>query len=104
MILSQAARVLAFNIFQDLQEASSSGDRIGTSAVTTYLCNNYTSPIHKDEDAVTGLCAQFQLQAKSILKEYSFIHADYRLYFVSRSNSLWWDSIPKLLAFYKQPL
>ena len=89
MILSQAARVLAFNIFKDLQETSSSGDRVGTSAVTTYLCNNYTSPIHKDDDAATSLCAQIQLQAKSTLKEYSFIHADYRIFFVSRFNSLW---------------
>jgi len=89
MILSQAVRVLAFNIFKDLQETSLSGYRVGTSAVTTYLCNNYTSPIHKDDDAATGLCAQIQLQAKSNLREYSFIHTDYRLYFVSRSNSLW---------------
>lgn len=89
MILLEAARVLAFGIFKDLRETASDGDRIGTSAATTYLCNNYTSPIHKDQDAATGLCAQFGLQAKSALHEYSFIHADYRVYFVSRSNSLW---------------
>lgn len=89
MILLEATRILAFGIFEDLQKASFNGDRIGTSAVTTYLCNNYTSPIHKDEDSVTGLCAQLELQAKSSLCEYSFIHADYRVYFVSRSNSLW---------------
>jgi hypothetical protein len=89
MILLEATRILAFEIFKDLQEASSSGDRIGTSAATTYSCNNYTSPIHKDQDEVTGICTQLELQAKSSLCEYSFIHADYRVYFVSRSNSLW---------------
>ena len=89
MILLEATRILAFDIFKDLKEVSSSGDRIGTSAATTYLCNNYTSPIHKDQDAATGLCAQFSLQANSALCEYSFVHADYRIYFVSRSNSLW---------------
>ena len=94
MILMEATRILAFGIFHDLQKFSSSGDRIGTSAVTTYLCNNYTSPIHKDEDETTGLCAQFSLQAKSTLHEYSFIHADYRIYFVSRSNSLWFGPFP----------
>jgi len=93
MILLESTRVLAFDIFKDLKTASSNGDRIGTSAATTYLCNNYTSPIHKDHDAATGLCAQFGLQAKSALHEYSFIHADYRVYFVSRSNSLWYGWI-----------
>jgi hypothetical protein len=89
MILFEATRILAFDIFKDLKETSSNGDRIGTSAATTYLCNNYTSPIHKDQDAATGICVQLELQAKSILHEYSFVHADYRVYFVSRSNSLW---------------
>lgn len=89
MILLEATRILAFGIFTELRKASFNGDRIGTSAATTYSCNNYTSPIHKDEDAVAGLCAQLELLAKSSLCEYSFIHADYGVYFVSRSNSLW---------------
>jgi len=63
-------------------------DRLGISGTNTYLCNNYTSPLHCDNNSGTSLCAQYKLQALSALDEYSFIHADYGLYIVSCQNSL----------------
>ncbi|KDR64965.1 hypothetical protein GALMADRAFT_82467 [Galerina marginata CBS 339.88] len=89
MILSETARIFSFDHFAALDKASNEGDRLGTSGATTYLCNNYTAPLHKDNDVAPGICAQYQLQARKDLKEYSFIYGDYRKYVVSRSNSLW---------------
>jgi hypothetical protein len=93
MILSEAARIMSFDHFKDLEQSGKEGDRLGTLGATTYLCNNYTSPLHCDSDTVPGLCAQYHLQARKDLREYSFIYGDYRMYMVSRSNSLWYYSI-----------
>ena len=89
MILSVAARILSYPITKQLEEDSADADRLGISGANTYLCNNYTSPLHRDHDSGTGLCAQYELQALCSLDEYSFNHADYGLYMVSRRNSLW---------------
>ncbi|KDR79087.1 hypothetical protein GALMADRAFT_63468, partial [Galerina marginata CBS 339.88] len=89
MILSEAARIFSFDHFKALDKASNEGDRLGTSGATTYHCNNYTAPLHKDNDTVPGICSQYQLQARKDLKEYSFIYGDYRKYVVARTNSLW---------------
>ncbi|KDR82477.1 hypothetical protein GALMADRAFT_57184 [Galerina marginata CBS 339.88] len=90
MILSEAGRVILLDVYKDLQDISAHGDRLGLSGANTYSCNNYTSPLHCDNDAGAGLCAQLDLQAKSALYEYGFIYADNRVYFASRSNSLWY--------------
>ncbi|EDR07210.1 uncharacterized protein LACBIDRAFT_298859 [Laccaria bicolor S238N-H82] len=89
MVMSEIARLFHHPLYQELKEASAAGDRLGTSGATLYSCNNYTSPLHCDDDATRGLCAQYQLQAISKFFEYSFIFADYGLYFVSRTGSLW---------------
>ncbi|KDR84702.1 hypothetical protein GALMADRAFT_53967, partial [Galerina marginata CBS 339.88] len=89
MILSEGARIFSFDHFKALDKASNEGDRLGTSGATTYHCNNYTAPLHKDNDTVPGICSQYQLQARKDLKEYSFIYGDYRKYVVARTNSLW---------------
>ncbi|KDR65260.1 hypothetical protein GALMADRAFT_82066 [Galerina marginata CBS 339.88] len=89
MILSEAARIFSFDHFTALDKASKEGDRLGTSGATTYHCNNYTAPLHKDNDTVPGICSQYQLQARKDLKEFSFIYGDYRKYVVARTNSLW---------------
>ncbi|KDR77442.1 hypothetical protein GALMADRAFT_65655, partial [Galerina marginata CBS 339.88] len=89
MILSEAGRVISHDVYKDLQDMATHGDRLGISGANTYYCNNYTSPLHHDNDAGAGLCAQLQLQAKSDLCEYGFTYADYGVYFASRSNSLW---------------
>ena len=91
MILSEATRILAFSIFAELRDSTSTADRLGISGATTYLCNNYTSPLHCDDDASRGLCAQYDLQALPQYCKYSFIYADYGLYMVSRANSLWYN-------------
>jgi hypothetical protein len=91
MILSAVARILEYPIIKQLEEDSADADRIGISGTNTYLCNNYTSPLHCDNDAGTGLCAQYELQALSALDEYAFTHGDYGVYMVTRRNSLWYD-------------
>ncbi|PPQ75845.1 hypothetical protein CVT26_001221 [Gymnopilus dilepis] len=89
MILVQAARVIHPPAYQKMELEIIDGDKLGISGATTYLCRNYTSPLHRDDDACPGLCAQYQLQAKKKGDEYAFIFADYGIYVVSRSNSLW---------------
>jgi len=89
MILLETSRILAFPIFQGLQKATKEAEKLGISGATAYLCNNYTSPLHRDDDSSSGLCAQYELQALKKYLEYSFIYADYGLYMVSRYNSLW---------------
>lgn len=86
MILSETGWLILHKVYKDLQENTSHADHLGISGANTYYCNNYTSPLHCDDDAEAGLCAQFELQAKYGLYEYSFIYADY---FASCSNSLW---------------
>jgi hypothetical protein len=89
MILSEAGRLILFDVYKKQKDATAFGDHLGISGANTYYCNNYTSPLHHDNDVGAGLCAQYDLQAKSDLCEYSFIYADYGIYLVSRSNSLW---------------
>jgi hypothetical protein len=93
MILSAAARILKYPIIKQLEEDSADADKLGISGTNTYLCNNYTSPLHGDNDAGTGLCAQYEIQALSALDEYAFVHAEYGVYIVTRRNSLWYDCL-----------
>lgn len=87
MILYETARSTHFKLCQDLKEATAETERLGTTGNSLYYCENFTSPIHCDHDAVRGLCAQYELQAEP--KAYSFIYAQYGIYVVSQPNSLW---------------
>jgi len=90
MILDETVRPHHPDVVKDLKEISMAADRLGTSGTTQYRCHNYTSPLHKDNDAARGLCAQYELCANEDLDEYAFIYGAYRIYIVSRSNSLWY--------------
>lgn len=59
----EAARVIHPKHAENLLEAANVGNNLGLSGANAYLCKNYTSPLHKDNDVCPGLCAQFQLQA-----------------------------------------
>ncbi|PPQ72972.1 hypothetical protein CVT26_014517 [Gymnopilus dilepis] len=89
MVLLEAARVIHPPLFFQLQYQVPEGDKLGITGATAYLCKNYASPLHFDKDACRGLCAQYELRAKSEGDEYGFIYGDYGFYVVSRSNSLW---------------
>ena len=89
MVLHEVARILGFSVYDELKKATEAGDKLGVFGATLYICKNYTSPLHLDDDISPGLCAQFELQANQDLHEYAFIYADYGIYFVSQSNSLW---------------
>lgn len=76
----------------DVEESSGAflyGDKLGVFGATLYTCKNYTSPLHLDDDISPGICAQYELQANKALDGYAFIYADYGIFFVSQSNSLW---------------
>ncbi|PPQ96188.1 hypothetical protein CVT26_004823 [Gymnopilus dilepis] len=83
MILVEAARVIHPPSYKNLELEITDGDKLGTSGATAYLCKNYASPLHRDDDACPGLCAQYRLQAKRKGHEYGFIFADYGLSFDS---------------------
>lgn len=89
MILLETARLYHPSLFKDFNNAKEDGDKLGISGATTYSCENYTSPLHSDNDSTPGFCAQFFLQAIKHLKEYALIYADYGIYFVTQSNCFW---------------
>lgn len=89
MILYVTARSVHPEMCKDLKEIASETEKLGITGSNLYLCDNFTSALHQDKDAVRGLCAQFELTADSELREYAFIYATYGLYVVSQSNSLW---------------
>ena len=66
-------------------------EKLGTLASTLFHCENYTSPLHGDDDEIRGLCAQYFLDPSlpEDLHEYGFIYLKYGFYMVSRTNSLW---------------
>ena len=90
MILHEVARILNFPVYSALKDATEAGDKLGVFGSTLFACKNYTSPLHTDGDISPGICAQYQLQANKDLDEYAFVYADYCIYVVSQSNSLWY--------------
>ncbi|KAH6905526.1 hypothetical protein BKA70DRAFT_1107821 [Coprinopsis sp. MPI-PUGE-AT-0042] len=88
-ILMKAAKVYSFELHKELEEAGSTGERLGKTASTVFYCGNYTAPLHYDDDECPGLCAQLDLNADSDYDEYSFIYMAYGCYFVARENSFW---------------
>lgn len=87
MILYETARSTHFKLCQALKQITTDTERLGVTGTSLYYCDNFTSPIHRDKDAVRGLCAQYELRAEA--KAYSFIYAEYGIYVVSQSNSFW---------------
>ncbi|KAF8883711.1 hypothetical protein BD779DRAFT_1443730, partial [Infundibulicybe gibba] len=86
-ILFLTAKAAHQGLCSQLKPEPLADNGFGITAATQYACDNYTSPLHSDKDAVHSLCAQYELKAEP--KEYSFIFAEYRKYVVSRANSLW---------------
>ena len=64
-------------------------NRLGRSGCNVYYCDNYTSPQHTDDDAVSSLCVQLELVAWSAWKEYAFVQSQHGYYFETTANSLW---------------
>lgn len=89
MVLFETALSLHSSMCQDLVRITSDTDKLGTMGTSLYLCHDYTSGLHQDNDAFRGLCAQIDLTADSNLREYGFIYAAYGLYVVPQANSLW---------------
>jgi hypothetical protein len=67
IILLAVARIFKYLIIKKLEENSADADRLDISGTNTYLCNNYTSPLHGDNDAGTGLCAHISSKHSLLL-------------------------------------
>lgn len=87
MILFETARSTHFQLCQDLKQTTVDAERLGTTGASLYYCDNFTSPIHRDRDAVRGLCAQYKHHAEP--KAYSFIFMRHGLYMIAQSNCCW---------------
>ena len=76
---------------QDWKERTTEAEKLGTLASTLFHCENYTIPLHGDDDEIHGLCAQYFLDPSlpEDLHEYGFIYLKYGFYMVSYTNSLW---------------
>ncbi|KAF9034534.1 hypothetical protein BJ165DRAFT_1409853 [Panaeolus papilionaceus] len=80
-VLAAIARIWNFPVYQELLDTTKDADKLGVLGQTL--------PLHKDQDAVRGLCAQYELQANKNGDEFGFMFADFGIYFVPRPNSAW---------------
>ncbi|KAJ3505033.1 hypothetical protein NMY22_g17722 [Coprinellus aureogranulatus] len=87
LLLTEITRVVAFPVHEAVVKVCQTGERMGRDSLTMFYCNNYAAPVHIDDDAGTGLCAQLEVQVPD--KEYSFFHYAYGKLFKSRTNCLW---------------
>jgi hypothetical protein len=88
-IVLETARLYHPKLYLQLKENSDALDRLGRAGCNLYSCLNYTAAQHFDDDAVPSFCTQLELTAYQPWKEYSFVQAEYGLYFETRGNMLW---------------
>lgn len=89
MILCATARSAHPKLWYDMKQATEHAEKLGISGASIYLCENYTTPLHQDNDSIRGLSAQLMLTTDVNLKEFAFIYAAYGIYVVPQTNSLW---------------
>lgn len=89
MVICETARSAHPKLSQELKEVTCNAEKLGTLGTSLYLCENYTTPLHEDNDCVRGLVAQLELTSNTNLREFAFIYATYGLYVVPLINSLW---------------
>ncbi|KAL0565510.1 hypothetical protein V5O48_016514 [Marasmius crinis-equi] len=89
-ILLEVGGLINPQAVQDLKDAGELCESGGLSGVNLYTCDDYTAPLHTDNDAVRGLCGQF---VKNVLhpeyEEYGFCNLRYGYYISTRKNMLW---------------
>ncbi|KAJ3505794.1 hypothetical protein NMY22_g17455 [Coprinellus aureogranulatus] len=95
LILDELARLIAPEVHTPLHAAGRGDERLGLdTGGVLYYCENYAAPLHLDQDAVPGLCANLGYRADP--GDYCFINLGYRdaetlerFYFEPRTNSFW---------------
>ena len=87
MILNEVTRIIAPDIHANVLKEGKVGEFVGPDSLTLYYCKNYAAPLHIDNDASTGLCAQLRMEVNGLA--YSFVHYSIKRIFHSRTNSIW---------------
>ncbi|KAJ3771967.1 hypothetical protein FB446DRAFT_789143 [Lentinula raphanica] len=89
VIMTSTAKLAHPELANDLSLLSADCDRIGMSGANIFNCTGYLAPIHSDNDATRGLCAQALLHADASHNEFSFCNIEYQYYIVTSTNCLW---------------
>jgi hypothetical protein len=89
-IVLETARLYHPDLYRQLKQQSDALDRLGRAGCNLYSCHNYTAAQHSDDDAIPSFCTQLELTSYQEWKEYSFVQAEYGLYFETRGNMLWY--------------
>lgn len=87
--MAATARSAHPQLWNDWKAATQHAEKLGILGASIYLCDNYTTPLHQDNDCIRGLSTQLMLTADANLKEFAFIYATYGIYVVPQPNSLW---------------
>ncbi|KAJ6573752.1 hypothetical protein DFH09DRAFT_1078728 [Mycena vulgaris] len=88
LILMEHKQMIWPDLVRDMKAATDVTDHLGLTGCSLFACNNYTSPIHRDQDkTIKSICSQLLLQAK--YGEYAFVRLRYRVVVLPRSNTLW---------------
>ncbi|KAK1223014.1 hypothetical protein PQX77_014134 [Marasmius sp. AFHP31] len=90
MVILTVAELYHADLVKSLKAAGKSCGMEGIGGINSFQCNNYTAPLHSDEDAVPSLCCQLERYGvKEEYGEYGFCQVDYGYAFATRENTLW---------------
>ncbi|KAH7877665.1 uncharacterized protein C8R40DRAFT_1067833 [Lentinula edodes] len=87
--LLEAARSVDSNLVRNLKDAATTCDRLGASGANLYKCQGYQAPIHIEDDASRGLCAQVWWKGIEEWNEWGFVNLQLGYYIATRANTLW---------------
>ncbi|KAJ7780390.1 hypothetical protein B0H14DRAFT_2631168 [Mycena olivaceomarginata] len=88
LILDVTTKSIWPELANDMKTITDEADRLGLTGCNLFECHNFTSCIHKDNDATKkSICCQLFLRAKTW--EFAFMRLRYRLVVRSQSNMLW---------------
>ncbi|KAJ8072831.1 hypothetical protein PM082_016390 [Marasmius tenuissimus] len=89
MMLFEAAKLVNPDLVEDHYKASACCDRVGLSGTNLYVCNDYTTALHSDDDAVRSLSCQLVKNVDTKYDEYGFANLTYGYYIATTANMLW---------------
>lgn len=85
----QTARAIHPQLYRKLKEVSSECDRLGIDGANIFRCDGYIAPMHLDNDAAPGLCAQLEWDADDRYCEFGFTQLQFGYYIRTEPNMLW---------------
>lgn len=87
----EIARSIHPALYQHLRNVSNECDRLGIDGANLYRCDGYIAPLHLDNDAAPGLCAQLEWEAKEEWSEFGFCQPQYGYYIHTEANMIWYE-------------